>query len=78
MLKKIITYKNISETIDGIIKIYAPLIIDNNRKTFCMCNNRQDILYAICDDYLLEGNEYQELTKKIDEYLRINVYKILY
>ena len=35
-----------------------------------MCDNRQDILYAICDDYLLEGNEYQELTKKIDEYLR--------
>lgn len=70
MLKRQITYKFTSETLDDVIEKYAPPIIDNNRKTFCMCDNRQDILYAICDDYLLEGNEYQELTKKIDEYLR--------
>lgn len=70
MLKKIITYKNTSETLDDVIKIYAPAIIDNNRRIFCMCDDRQDIIYAICDDYLLEGNEYKELTKKIDEYLR--------
>ena len=70
MLKRIITYKNTSETLDDVIEKYAPSIVDNNRKTFCMCDNRQDIIYAICDDYLLEGNEYQELTKKIDEYLR--------
>lgn len=70
MLKRIITYKNTSETLDDVIEKYAPTIIDNNRKTFCMCDNRQDIIYAICDDYVLEGNEYQELIKKIDEYLR--------
>lgn len=70
MLKRIITYKNTSETLDDVIEKYAPSIVDNNRKTFCMCDNRQDIIYAICDDYVLEGNEYQELIKKIDEYLR--------
>ena len=35
-----------------------------------MCDDRQDILYAICDDYVLEGDEYQELTKKVDKYLK--------
>ena len=70
MLKRQITYKNTSETLDEVIEKYAPSIIDNNRKIFCMCDDRQDILYAICDDYVLEGDEYQELIEKIDKYLR--------